>query len=69
MSRHKCRISAMSMFILAALSPAVVEAAPADITRLNTVELRAIFNSPAYNVICPLEVYSEDFSKAAKARL
>jgi len=61
MSRKKSSILALSLITLASFSPAAAD--PVEVSKLDTTALRALFHSPAFNVICPLEVYDEDYSQ------
>ncbi len=60
MSRKKSCLCAMSMFIFVGFSPVVAEADSIDVSTMDATALRALFQSPPFNAVCPLVVYDED---------
>ena len=62
MTCKKISICAISMLLLAGFSQVTVAADPVDFSSLDSAALRALFHSPAYNTVGPLDVYSEDYT-------
>jgi hypothetical protein len=50
------------MILFAGFLP--VAAAAVENPTLDSAALRALFHSPAFNAVCPLTVYSDDFTNA-----
>jgi hypothetical protein len=68
MSRKKKCVCGVSMLIFAGFLPVATVADPVDVSNLDTAALRALFHSPNFSTVCPLEVYGEDYSNTEERR-
>ena len=62
MTRKRISICAISMFLLAGFSPVTAAADPVDVSTLDSTALRALFHSPAFSTVCPLDAYNDDYT-------
>jgi len=62
MTRKKISICAISMLLFAGFAPVAVAADPVDVATLDSSALRALFHSSAFNTVCPLDVYNDDYT-------
>jgi hypothetical protein len=50
------------MLLFAGFSPVAAVADPVDVSKMDTAALRTLFHSPAFRAVCPLDVYSDDYT-------
>ena len=62
MSHKKSCFFAVSIFIFAGFSPVAAGAEPVDVSKLDTTELRALFQSPPFRDVSSPGAYGEDYS-------